>query len=196
MLLVQLFLGAGLEQAFVDRPGAFEFRLFQNVADALEAGRERFEIRRGTQILYVREARFQVNQIAPAGGHAGIHFVIGEAAVILEVELHAVGEEIDERLVAFEEVEQRQLDFAFHQNLYDALRRAPQREGIARAGGNHAHAETAAQRVELVGQRHQLRRPIARNAIFHALGLVLVVDGLPHGLVSPWKRAYRPPTTP
>ena len=163
-------------------PPPREFRLLQNIADALEAGRQRLEIGCRPQALHAHQPRFQIHQVAPAGRHAGIHFVVREAAVVFEIELHAVGEEIDQRPVAFQKIEQRQFDLALHQNLHHALRRAPQRKRVARAGGDHAHSEAAAQGVELVGQRDDLAGAMARDAIFHALGLVLVVDRLPHGL--------------
>src|SRR4051812_41310161 len=41
ILVVEIPFGTGFEEGFVDRSTAFEFRLFQNVANALEAGRER-----------------------------------------------------------------------------------------------------------------------------------------------------------
>ena len=72
---------------------ACELGLLQNVADAFEAGGQRFEIGRRAQVLDALQARFQIHQVAPAGGHGGVHFVVLEAADILEVELDAIFEE-------------------------------------------------------------------------------------------------------
>jgi hypothetical protein len=181
VFLVQFPLRTGFEKALVNPSAARKFRLFQNITDAFEAGRQRLEIGRWPQILHAHQPRFQVHQVAPAGRHAGVNLVVLEAAVILEIEFHAVGEKVDERLVFFQEIEQRQLDPALHQNLHHALGGAPQRKGIARTGGDHAHPETAAQRVQLIGQRDDLAGAVARDAILHTLGLILVVDGLPYG---------------
>ena len=60
--------------------------------------------------------------------------------------------------IAAQQFEQRDIELAFHQDFYHALRGAAQREGIARAGGDHADAETAAQRVQLVGEGNHLAR--------------------------------------
>ena len=76
-------------------------------------------------------------------------------------------------------VEQGHGHAAFDDNLDHALRGAAQRERIARTGGHHAHAEAAAQGIELVGQRNQPAGGAARDRIFHALRFVMIVDGLP-----------------
>ena len=101
--------------------------------------------------------------------------------MIPEVELDAVFEERDERLVAAQQIEQREIELAFDQNLDHALRGAAQRERIARAGGDQADAEAAAQGIELIGERHDLPGAVARNRIFHADRLVVIVDRLPDG---------------
>ena len=36
------------------------------------------------------QPRFQVHQVAPAGGHGGVHFVVLEAANVLEIVTDAV----------------------------------------------------------------------------------------------------------
>ena len=79
-------------------------------------------------------------------------------------------------------IEQRNFELAFHQDFDDALRGAAQREGIARTGRNQAHAEASAQGIELVGDGDDLGGAMARNGIFHAVRLVLIVDCLPHGI--------------
>ena len=86
-----------------------------------------------------------------------------------------------QRFVAAEESEQVEIEAAFDEDADDALRGAAQREGVARSGGNQSHAEAAAERIQLIGQRHDLRRAVARDGVVHALGLVVIVDGLPDG---------------
>ncbi len=115
-------------------PSAFELRLLQNIADALEAGGQRFEILRGPDCAHGFEALFDVDQIVPAGGEDGVDFVVLKAANFAEVVADAVGEEFFELAVAFAERLNRQPQFAFDQNLDDALRGAAQRERILRAG--------------------------------------------------------------
>ena len=95
---------------------------------------------------------FQIGQVVPAGGHGGVDFVVLEAADIVEVEADAVFEEFQQLRVVVARSRQRNRQLAFHQDLDHALRGAPQRERIARAGRDHADAEAAAQRIQLVGQ--------------------------------------------
>ena len=112
----------------------------------------------GADFLQAQQARFQFRQIAPAGGHGGVHFVVREAAHIAEVKLDALFEEFDELRIAADQISERNGHAAFHDDLDHALRGAAQRERIARPGGRHADAETVAQRVQLIGQRHQSAR--------------------------------------
>src|SRR5580658_7745231 len=101
--------------------------------------------------------------------------------MILEVEFHTISEEILEAIDLLDESEEVDWDLTFDYDLHHTLCGAPQRKWIARPGRNHADPETAPQRVELIGQRDDLRCAIARNVIFHALGLVLIVYRLPDG---------------
>ena len=48
----------------------------------------------GRTLLHALEPRFQIEQIGPAGGHAGADFVVGEAADIAEVVFDAVAHEL------------------------------------------------------------------------------------------------------
>ena len=70
---------------------------------------------------------------------------------------------------------------AFDEDADHALGGAAQGEGIARSGGDESDAEAAAEGVQFVGQRHDLRGAVARNGVLHAFRLVVIVDGLPDG---------------
>ena len=81
IFIVKIGLGAGFEQRWVDGAAAGELRLLQDIADALEAGGQAARNRAWGADLWMRiEARFEIGQIAPAGGHGGVDFVVGEAA--------------------------------------------------------------------------------------------------------------------
>ena len=71
-----------------------ESGLAQDVLDAFEAGGQRLEIGSGPDGSAARiEARFEVQQIVPAGRHGGVDFVVSEAANIAEIEFDAIFEE-------------------------------------------------------------------------------------------------------
>src|ERR1035437_4153513 len=76
---------------------------------------------------------------------------------------------MDEALFRPSMIQQRKVEAAFDEDADDALGGAAQREGVARSGGDESHAEAAAEGIELVGQRHNLRRAIPRDGVLHAL---------------------------
>ena len=84
----------------------------QDVRDAFEGGREGFEIGAGAEAAHAFEAGFEIDEIAPADarGHAGIDFVVGEAADVLEVVAHAFGEEGAEGFVVADEIEKGKVE--------------------------------------------------------------------------------------
>ena len=84
------------------------------------------------------EPLFDINQIVPAGGEDGVDFVVFEAADFAEVVADAIEQEFFELRRCAREAADRQPQFAFHQDLHDALRGAAEREGIFRAGRNQA----------------------------------------------------------
>ena len=79
------------------------------------------------------QAAFEIDQISPAGGHAGANFVVREAADIAEVIFDAVAHELAQLGAHAGEIE---LHFALDDDSHDALRGAAQRERISRAGRN------------------------------------------------------------
>ena len=169
-------------------------RLAQDVRDALEGGGEGFEIGAGAQAADALQARLQIHQIAPAaaGGHARVDFVVGEAADVLEVVAHALGEEGLERLVVADEV--------------DADRES-KRPSIRMRTTPCAARRSANGSREPVGIMPTPKQPrsvsslsasaticagaVARDRVLHALRLVVIVDRLPDRLRSRPARARR-----
>ena len=72
---------------------AGELGLLQNILDALEAGRQRLEVFGRPHGLHRGETLFHVGQVVPARRQHGVHFVILEAADIVEVIADAVEHE-------------------------------------------------------------------------------------------------------
>src|SRR5690242_11515798 len=123
IFLIQFFLRARLKQRFVYSAQAgrpVPLRLLQNVFDPLEAGGQGLEIGGLAQVLDADETRLEVYQIGPAGGHGGVHFVVGEAAHVAEVVADAVGDELAQRVVVQVRGE-LELELAFHDDLDHAL---------------------------------------------------------------------------
>ena len=126
ILPIQLLLRLLFQQVLAEAGrGALEILLLQNVADALETGRQRLEIGRLPQALNAREACRQIGQVAPSRRHGRVHFVVLESAGVLEIEFHALLEERRQLRIAFQKIEQRKRHPAFHQDLHHALRGAP-----------------------------------------------------------------------
>ena len=154
---------------------AFEAGLLEDVADALEAGGERLEVSVGRTCADGFEAFFDIEKIVPAGDEDGVDFVVFEAADFAEVVADAIDEEFFELHVAFAESLDRQAQLAFDENLTMpcAARRRAKDLWNRRGSGRR---EAAAQRIELVGDGDDLAGERARNRIFHADRLVVVVD--------------------
>ncbi len=112
----------------------------------------------------------------PIRGENRSHFVVAEAANLAEVVANSVGEKLLQLLVAFEQRLERNAQPRFHRDFDYALRRPPQRKRIFRSGGNQPHPEAAAQRVELIRDRYNLPGKTARNRVFHAHRLVVLVN--------------------
>src|SRR5579863_5830044 len=144
-----------LDQFRIDASGMrFEFRLFQNILDALKAGSERFEIGRRPYGLDGDKALFDVDEIVPAGGQHGVDFIVFEAANVTEVVANAVEEELVD--LDAQMLTERNAQLAFNQDLDDALGRSPQREGVLGACGDQANLEAAVERVQFIGDGEDL----------------------------------------
>src|SRR5436190_1929681 len=132
VLVVKIALGAGLEKRLVQNSTAREFRLLQDIANALEAGGERLEIERLAQALYALESGFEVHQVAPARGRRGVDFVVGEAPDIAEIVFHAILQEVAKSVIV-EVRREVEIELPFDDDLNHALRGAAQRERIPRS---------------------------------------------------------------
>ena len=148
----------------------------QNIADAFEAGRERLEIRRGPRLSNRFEPFFHIEKIVPAGGEHGVDFVVLEAADLAEVIANAIGEKILQRRVAFAQrwIGSRSLPSTRILTMPCAARRSA--NGSFEPGRNQPDPEASAQGVELVGDGRQVAGDGARNRIFHADRLVMIVN--------------------
>ena len=89
------------------------------------------------------EALFDIDQIVQPDARTAFTSSYLKAANFAEVVADAVEEEFFELRVAVAEGLNRQAQFAFDENLDDALRGAAERERIFRAGGNQADAESS-----------------------------------------------------
>ncbi len=156
--LVEFGFGTGFEQSFVEQGVAqpSNWACFRMLRMRLKLAASGSKSSVGRTARSGFEAFFDIEEIVPAGGEDRVDFVVLEAANFAEVVADSFGEEFFELAIAFAESLDRQAQFAFDQDLDDALRGAAQREGVFRAGRDQAYAEASAQRVELVGDRDQL----------------------------------------
>ncbi len=101
------------------------------------------------------EPALDIHQVVPAGGQHGVHFVVPEAANVAEVVANAIQEKLRQRLrLRRVSLRSGSAQLPFDQDLDHALRRAAQRERVARAARNQPDARSSPQGVQLVGQRH------------------------------------------
>ena len=122
------------------------------------------------------EPGLDVGQSAATGGQHRVHFVVLEAANLAEVILDAIEQKLAQ--LALSQIVELVVELRFDQNLDDALRGAAQSERIFRARRHQADGEASAQRIQLVGQRHDLAFVRGWNRALHAERLVMIVDRL------------------
>ncbi len=125
--------------------------LLQDILDAFEAGGEGFEVGRGADGLHALQTRFEIEQIGPAGGHAGADFVVGEAADVAEVVFDAVTQE----LASSPCCGKSKLTLTFDDDAHDALGGAAKTEWVAGVRWGHADLEAFGQRVPFVGKAEE-----------------------------------------
>ena len=96
---IEFGFGSAFEQLFVQRVRlAFETGLPQDVADAFEAGSQRFEVLGGPHGPDGFEAFGEIHQIVPVRREDGIDFVVLEALDFAEIVADALGDKVFERL--------------------------------------------------------------------------------------------------
>ena len=93
-LKIEILFRSRFQQVYIQCLRVEERSLLQDIFDALEAGGDGFEVGRRANRFDALQARFEIDEIGPAGRHAGADFVVGEAANIAEVVFDAVAQKL------------------------------------------------------------------------------------------------------
>ena len=169
------------------------FGLAQNVLDSLEGCGDGGEVLRAAHRGESFGAGDGVAHVVGAGGQHRVHYVVGEAAHVLQVEVQALAEERRETCCSTASHRpgwpsttslERQRQIRLGEDLHDGIGCAAQRKGILRSRRRVADAEHRRDGLDAVGEAEQLAFDGLRNRIFSRGRRVLVVDGLRHGFAK------------